>query len=684
MPAAERENAPGGSEAVTPLPPSVGDKPEADDATTRGPWRRAWFALAPLVLLLVLYGGDRAAHSDEVLRGVTVSGVALGGMDRHAAERALLVLDADLHSMALVVTVRDGRFELKPEDVGLHLDTEATVAQAMQVGRDGGFFGQLGGWLGRIGSDTEVLASVTHEGPALASAMAKWGADAIADPPFEGAVVVKDGKPITQPPRVGYAIDHEAAAAVIDKSYVLTRRDTVAVPLLEKQPSRNAAQVETARKHAAVLLAGDIVLSAALPDDIEPDDKGAKKKKPNKPKQKRTKGKDEEEPRASFRFDRTLLASALRSRLVDGGVEVYFDTRALEPVLKAARDKLERKPRDARFVILKRDEVTIAPSRPALVVDGGQVAARLLEVVRAEQREGELPVQQGEQPAFTDAAAKALGITGLVSKFTTVHPCCRPRVTNIHLMADLIDGVILKPGDQFSINEHIGERTPKKGFLPAPTIVRGKMKDTVGGGVSQFATTFFNAAFYGAYDIVERQPHSYYFKRYPMGHEATLSFPKPDVIIKNDTEAGMLIRCYYTNASITVKMYGDNGGRKVKRKVSRVRDVTDPPIEYIADDSLEPDEEKVKERGRNGWTVIVARITEYADGKSKKEQRKVVYKPRLRTLRVHSCMIPEGEKGHTGAACPEPPEEEESSEEDVDGGEGSASSDDGIEAPLGG
>ena len=100
-----------------------------------------------------------------------------------------------------------------------------------------------------------------------------------------------------------------------------------------------------------------------------------------------------------------------------------------------------------------------------------------------------------------------------------------------------MNGLIVKPGETVSVNAVIGPRTSKNGFVPAPTIEEGEMVETVGGGISQFATTLYNALFYGGYDIIERQPHTYWFPRYPMGHEATLSYPKPDLIFRNDTEA---------------------------------------------------------------------------------------------------------------------------------------------------
>ena len=165
---------------------------------------------------------------------------------------------------------------------------------------------------------------------------------------------------------------------------------------------------------------------------------------------------------------------------------------------------------------------------------------------------------------------------GKVSEFTTFHPCCQPRVTNIQRMADLVDGVIVLPGEEFSLNEHVGLRTEENGFVEAPMILRGEFVPSVGGGVSQFATTLFNAIFYGGYEDVYHQPHSYYFSRYPEAREATVSFPNPELIFRNDTAAAVLIRTEYTDESITVKFFGDNEGRQVTDSLSPRRSFREP------------------------------------------------------------------------------------------------------------
>lgn len=653
--------------------------PDRSDEPHRRPpfWirhKKRWplLLLLPVLLLVTAFGIDRARSGDQVMRGVAASGRALAGLDREASRDVLTALEGDLRAEPLLVEVQGKTFELAPEKIGLVVRSDEALDAALRAGRDGNVLSQLGWWMASFSSNTDVPLSCEVDAAALAAQLDAWQVEAIENPPFEGSVTVVDGRVVQEPPRAGQGIDRERARTDIVAALCAEKRAPLELALVSVPPTRTAAATAAAAKVADELLRGDITLIGELPPD-EPEAKKPKSRarapKPTAKKNEKTDDDDESEgpETARLSFSSTAIAAALRTRLVDAsGMEVYLDAEALEPALAEAREKLERKPVDARFVVERGDKIRIEPSRVGRVIDPAKVVTALMTAAKTPEREGTFPIDEGAQPKLSTEDAKALGIKGLVSKFTTSHPCCRPRVENIHKMADLVDGVLLKPGETFSINEHVGERTTAKGFKPAPTIVHGEMKDTVGGGVSQFATTFFNAAFHGGYGIIERQPHSFYFTRYPMGHEATLSFPKPDVIIKNDTEAGLLIKTYYTGVSITVKMYGDNGGRKVRRKVSRPYDLTDPPIEYIADDTLEPDETKVKARGKKGWTLTVSRVVEYPDGTEKKETRKVIYKPRVRKLRVHSCRIPKGEDGYTGEDCPEPPEDEEEDESESD------------------
>ena len=136
---------------------------------------------------------------------------------------------------------------------------------------------------------------------------------------------------------------------------------------------------------------------------------------------------------------------------------------------------------------------------------------------------------------------------------------------NIHRIADLLRGVVIEPGETFSINRTVGRRTREKGFVSAGVIENGRMSEDVGGGISQMATTLFNAAWFAGLEFGEYQSHSLYISRYPYGREATMGFPHPDLEIKNTTPYGVLLWPTYTDTSLTVSMYSTRHYQSVEQ-----------------------------------------------------------------------------------------------------------------------
>jgi vancomycin resistance protein YoaR len=161
------------------------------------------------------------------------------------------------------------------------------------------------------------------------------------------------------------------------------------------------------------------------------------------------------------------------------------------------------------------------------------------------------PTDDPELIAWADGSA----IAEKVSEFTTPHACCEARVSNIQRMADIVRGAYLVPGETLSLNEFVGPRTVENGFVSAGAIRQGHLISEIGGGVSQFATTIFNAAYFAGLDFVEYRSHTIYFSRYPYGREATISSPAPDLVMTNTTSYPLLIWTSYTGQSITVSMY---------------------------------------------------------------------------------------------------------------------------------
>ena len=152
-----------------------------------------------------------------------------------------------------------------------------------------------------------------------------------------------------------------------------------------------------------------------------------------------------------------------------------------------------------------------------------------------------------------------------ISSFTTYFACCQARVTNIRTMARALNGKVVMPGETFSIDAAIGPRTTAKGYVPAPYLQSGQGQCcAVGGGVSQFGTTMHNAVFWGGLKVVEHQPHSAWISRYPLGIEATLVYRSIDYRFTNDTVTPLTIRTSTTGTSLTVELWGNQGGWQVR------------------------------------------------------------------------------------------------------------------------
>lgn len=582
-----------------------------------------------LICLLLAWGVSRAAHAGEVLSGVWVNEFVASGLERSELERELEGVAKRLKERPVRVHLEGIVFRISPPEIDTRLNVPATTEEALVVGRQRGVFAQFLWWLSSFSSAERLAFTASYDPSKLEALIEKWERAAISDPPVPGDVRTQGDSLVFEEPRAGRRIDRKQLSA--DLKQVLGRTSDRVVTLRTElvRPKLGKSHVQRAFERAKHLVRAPVQLVSR-------------------------------DGKLILDLSSKELAQAVRTKPETNPLRlgVYFDPESIGAVIEKDKRRLESEPQDASFRVDKENRVTIVPGRPGTRLDASAIAEAVMHAALSEAHIGELPVDRDALPAFTTEAARALNITKLVARFSTRHACCQARVQNIHRIADILDGTIVKPGEVFSVNEKVGPRTVKNGFVPAPTIVEGDMEDTVGGGVSQFATTLFNALLYGGYDIVERQPHSYWFPRYPMGHEATLSYPKPDIIFRNDTKSGVLIKTEYTDTRITVKLFGDNEGRKVKATVSPRQDIIDPPVKLVGDPSMPPDEEKVLDAGMVGWSVIAGRVITFLDKTQKVEKRKVTYMPRVRKVRVHPCRIPEGEEGYTGKDCPEPEDAE--------------------------
>lgn len=262
--------------------------------------------------------------------------------------------------------------------------------------------------------------------------------------------------------------------------------------------------------------------------------------------------------------------------------------------------------RDAA-VVLRSGQPRVVPARPSWSTEPHQVADALLTALRQTSSARVATVRTDTEPAdFTTAEARALRIRERVSAFTTFYPHAQGRNVNIGRSSRLIDGTILAPGEVFSLNDTVGERTKENGFTVSFVLIDGVVTKGYGGGVSQVATTTFNAAFLAGLEDVEHQPHSIYLDRYPMGREATVAWPTIDLRFRNDTPYGVLIDSWWipsqlgSQGAMHVDMWSSDYWT-VKASRSEPYDFTQPGVRY--DDSAAC----VEQQGGRGFEVDVYR-----------------------------------------------------------------------------
>lgn len=491
-------------------------------------WLARTLVVLPLILIGLLltavaaWGVDKLIHNDQVNRNVTVVGVPVGGFAPDELDSVLNEMAEQSSTDSAIIRAEGFEITVTNAEAGITIDTAAMRTAILEAGREANPVSAFSTWVAALRDPVEI-EPVYRIDTQVAENMIRSTPGSVREAPTEPTFTAASGEIVVTPGSDGEYLDPmttaEALAAAVESGKAPFVID---VPWKPMAPRFDDNDVASAVAAAMDLVDTDLTVRVN---------------------------------RETARIGKTTLARWIDSSIVDGEiVPVFNEARATE--------SLER---------LLDGYTTPFPETVYLVEDGevtyglnGEPAARCCDagatdlLYREAQRGGAafviLPTVLLEDDGGV-ARIETLGITELVSEFTTNHACCENRVRNIQRIADIIRGVVIEPGDRFSVNDFVGERTREKGFVSAGTIQQGHFKDDVGGGISQFATTMFNAAFFAGLEFDDYQSHTIYISRYPYGREATLNYPDVDLAVVNNTPYGVLIWPEYTSTSITVQMY---------------------------------------------------------------------------------------------------------------------------------
>lgn len=545
---------------------------------SRGAGRKVLFGAGFLVLTgcaVVIAWSLDGGQNGRVARSVALAGRPVGGMGHDELSVVASQVAAEYAKAQVKVNAPQGGFITTAEDLGLALQVEPTVTDTLNLENAGSVPARIFGWLQsfftarnapvRITLDEKSVYRVVSEkdpGPRTAPTE-----PSIRD--AEGGLEPVGGKP-------GTGIDAAQVITNLPDAAAKGLPIEVKVDRGEVAPRFNMEDARTLATHGERLTATGLDVKAGEQASTIP---------------------------------AATLRQWLGSRATEDGLVLKVDHKAATAGVRKLLDEPNPIPKDAAYDVVN-NAVIITPGVPGLGCCA-DTAGEIIEAALTSPEPGpvELPVVD-IPPKVTAAQLSLSGINEQVGTFTTNHAAGQPRVTNIHLIADLIRGQVIKPGETFSINNFVGRRTAENGFVVDHVIEDGKFAESVGGGISQFATTIFNAAFFAGLEFPEYQSHSLYISRYPYGREATLSFPKPDLQIRNPSPYPILIWPTYTRSSITVSLYStkwaeaeQTGQTEVPRGPCKlVR--TERTITFVADQTTKVDRVNALYRPAEGVNCV--------------------------------------------------------------------------------
>lgn len=484
----------------------------------RSKLRVAALVVAGVVVVLGIgYGVAYAVAGDSLARNATVAGIDVGGMTPEEAEAALTEQLPALVDQPFHLTTGEGEtsFELVPSAAGLTVDVPATVDAI-----PGGSLNPVSLFQALLGGgETTPVAAVDRT--ALEAALAEISAQADIEA-VNGAVAFDGGTVVTSDPQPGRAVNADATIERLEGVFfgAESRVPLGDVPLVidEVAPAVSADEVQRAVAEFATPAMSAPVTVVAGEESVE--------------------------------LPAELIGQALTMAPDDAGtLQPALDGAKLTEVARDLLTEVGQEGRDAT-VTIEGGEPVVVPAERGQGIAPETLSAALLPVLTAEGDARQAAVELTEvDPELTTAAAEELGVTEVVAEFTTRFPHAEYRNINIGTAAERIDDTLLLPGEEFSLNGIVGERTEANGFTAGTIINGGRLEESLGGGVSQVATTTFHAAFLAGLEDVEHWPHSIYFDRYPIGQEATVAWGSKDMRFKNDTPYGVVVDTSFSRST---------------------------------------------------------------------------------------------------------------------------------------
>ena len=550
--------------------------------------------LAILILSAVILKYERD-YADKIHPGVTVAGVDLSGL---TLGQAVVNLNANLTYGRLgQLNFSNGQdnWVYTPDDLGFSYDPVEVAKAAFDIGRGKGTMVNLGEQLKARNQGIDITPSIVYNQAKAYNVI--QGLAAQTDIPLVEPNISLDNTTVNViTGQAGRTVDVQATLRNIEPFLLLQQSGNV--PMVIKEQTPLSVNVEDTAQLAETILSQAFTVNPA----------------------------DDTAGQGPWTIEPEALASLLtiEQKSIEGNrtYALTLNRPALVAYISSIAPALQNDPVNARMMF---NDDTRQLELIANAVAGGSVdIEKSVDSILEKLQNGEhqaILVMQMVEPAVKDTSTAAeLGITELVAETTSYYyGSAAARIQNIRAAAANFHGVMVGPGEVFSMAEYLTDISLDNGYAEAPIIVGDQTVDGIGGGICQVSTTVFRNAFYGGFPIVERHPHAYRVGYYEQqsngwvdnslaGLDATVYVPLVDFKFRNDTPYWLLMETYPTDTSLTWKFYSTSDGREVDWWTTGITDVVTPPDPiYREDPDLPSGTIKQVDWPVNGATVEVYR-----------------------------------------------------------------------------
>ena len=544
------------------------------------PWW-AWFFIGLIGLGGILYGVDLAMSEGKVPRGVTVGGVDISGVDKSQAEQRLRNDLGERTRQPVTVLAGNMSTKLEPTQSGMQVDWGATVDQAGQqplnpITRIRSFFETR---------EVGIISKITDEN--LNRSLNRVERELTRDPQNAELSVNTEGKADIKEDKPGQTVDRELLGSEVRDNWLNTDgRVNVEATITPADADKDAAE-RAAKQYVVPATAKKLVFHGREKVDgvITPQN----------------------------------WHDILTFKVEGGEFMPQWNTEKVQEILGEQLSSTEVEYRDASFEF-HGDDIEVVPSKDGVAIQWKETLGDFQAKALDKKKRDHQVLYEEKKAKYTTAQAKKAHFDDVVGTFTT-GGFSGSSGTNIRRVAEMVDGAIVLPGETFSLNGHTGPRGTEQGFVESGIIIDGHAGKAVGGGISQFATTLYNASYFAGMEDVAHTPHSYYISRYPAGREATVYEGAIDLKFKNPFDTPVRIRTRVSDSDVTVELHGVKQVDVESIPGERTNPTSPKKIELDGDECS-------PSSGAPGFTTTDTRVVKDLKGKElSRETQRTVYDP---------------------------------------------------------